>query len=234
MSALIVDGLSKMMAQSSERIRFDAIAFDFDGVLVESVDIKTQAFAELYRPYGEEIVSQVIDYHLKHGGISRHEKFHYFHETLLGIPLPPSEIRQLAENFSRLVVKAIVNAPWVDGAENFLIAWHAHIPLFVASGTPEKELKNILTQRGMMHYFKGVYGTPCAKDKILLGIAQQQNIKPARILMVGDSITDYEGAQIAGTGFLGYVSSASPFPSTTHVCSDYIQFEEYLNESCAN
>ena len=34
------------------RFCFEAIVFDFDGVLVESVDIRTRAFVELYRPYG--------------------------------------------------------------------------------------------------------------------------------------------------------------------------------------
>ena len=28
-------------------MKFEAIVFDFDGVLVESADVKTQAFAEL-------------------------------------------------------------------------------------------------------------------------------------------------------------------------------------------
>lgn len=35
-------------------MKFDAIVFDFDGVLVESVDVKTQAFATLYSEYGRK------------------------------------------------------------------------------------------------------------------------------------------------------------------------------------
>ena len=42
---------------------WQAIIFDFDGVLVESVDIKTQAFAGLYQSYGETIVGKVVRYH---------------------------------------------------------------------------------------------------------------------------------------------------------------------------
>ncbi len=38
---------------------WQAIIFDFDGVIVESGDIKTQAFAELYRSYGEHVVTEV-------------------------------------------------------------------------------------------------------------------------------------------------------------------------------
>jgi beta-phosphoglucomutase-like phosphatase (HAD superfamily) len=44
--------------------KYDAIVFDFDGVLVESVDVKTQAFGALYAEYGDRIVEQVKAYHL--------------------------------------------------------------------------------------------------------------------------------------------------------------------------
>ena len=51
----------------------EAIIFDFDGVLVESVDVKTRAFASLYEKYGQKVVAQVEDYHLNNGGIARFE-----------------------------------------------------------------------------------------------------------------------------------------------------------------
>ncbi len=41
-----------------------AIAFDFDGVLVESVDVKTRAYAYLFKEYGQDVVSKVVDYHM--------------------------------------------------------------------------------------------------------------------------------------------------------------------------
>jgi len=42
-----------------------AIIFDFDGVLVESVDIKTKAFAGLFEHEGDSIVRRVVAYHIK-------------------------------------------------------------------------------------------------------------------------------------------------------------------------
>ena len=35
------------------------IFFDFDGVIAESVSAKTDAFKEMYMPYGEEIAAKV-------------------------------------------------------------------------------------------------------------------------------------------------------------------------------
>ena len=39
---------------------WQAIIFDFDGVVVESGEIKTQAFGDLYRGYGETVMAAVM------------------------------------------------------------------------------------------------------------------------------------------------------------------------------
>ena len=63
------------------------IIFDFDGVLVESVNIKTEAFAEIYRPYGKLIERKVVNHHLANGGVSRYEKFVLYHNKFLGLKI---------------------------------------------------------------------------------------------------------------------------------------------------
>ena len=78
------------------------IAFDFDGVLVESVDVKTKAYARLFEEYGEGVVSRVVDYHLTNGGISRFVKFRVIYSEILNKPL--SE-----KNFSPYVMSFLIS-----------------------------------------------------------------------------------------------------------------------------
>ena len=59
------------------------IFFDFDGVIAESVSAKTDAFNEMYLPYGKDVADKVVEYHKLHGGVSRYEKFKYFHKEFL-------------------------------------------------------------------------------------------------------------------------------------------------------
>ena len=54
------------------------IVFDFDGVIAESVQVKTNAFAELYGPFGNDVVQKVISHHEANGGVSRYEKIKYY------------------------------------------------------------------------------------------------------------------------------------------------------------
>ena len=61
-----------------------AILLDFDGVLCECMNVKTEAFAELFKPFGEEIVNKVVEHHIENGGISRYHKIRLYYEDFLG------------------------------------------------------------------------------------------------------------------------------------------------------
>lgn len=210
-------------------LRCDAVVFDFDGVLVESVDVKTRAFALLYEPYGPEVVDKVVGWHLEHGGISRYEKFRHFHQIFLGRSLPAAEEAQLADRFSALVEEAVIAAAWIPGAREFLEGWHARLPLYVASGTPEDELVRIIARRGMSGYFAGVAGAPRRKGEILRDFLGRGNVPPDRMLMVGDAMTDYVGAKEAEVPFLGIAPlGASPFPAGVDVLPDLTRFAGFL------
>ncbi len=214
--------------------RFDAIVFDFDGVLVESVDVKTRAFAALYEPHGEDVVKRVVAWHLAHGGVSRYEKFRYFHRAFLGRELDHTEEVELAHRFSSLVEEAVIAAPWVSGALEFLEGWHARLPLYVASGTPEEELLRIIGRRGMARYFAGVAGAPRKKGAILRDFLARSGAAPARLLMVGDAMTDFDGATETGVSFLGIApAGANSFPAGVAVLPDLNGLTAFLETAPA-
>lgn len=199
---------------------WQAIIFDFDGVVVESGKIKTQAFAELYRPYGENIVAAVIQFHNQNGGMSRYRKFHYFQQHYLNKPpLTAEEEKELDIRFSGLVVEAVIAAEAVPGAVELIRQQAGKIPLFVASGTPETELKVIVERRGLAPYFTEVRGAPALKKTLIAEILSTHALKPESVLMIGDAMADYEGAQANSTAFLGRVhpDDPNPFPADVRI-----------------
>lgn len=202
--------------------KYDAIIFDFDGVLVESVDIKTKAFAALYAAHGAEIVNKVVAYHLLHSGVSRFDKFRYYQENLLGKTFSEEQKESLGHEFSKLVVDAVVAAPWVPGAKEFLEYFHMKIPLFVASGTPDEEVKEIIDKRQMTHYFVSVHGTPAKKGTIIDRICSRHGFDRKRVVLIGDAVADYEGAKLAGVCFIGRIqpSNNNIFPEEVTVIDD--------------
>ncbi len=53
------------------------IFFDFDGVIADSLDVKTNAFYRMYEPYGKDIAESVAKHHIANGGMSRFENSAY-------------------------------------------------------------------------------------------------------------------------------------------------------------
>lgn len=186
-----------------------AIFFDFDGVLVESVDIKSRAFAKLFEAEGDEVARQVVAYHLRHGGMSRYEKIRYYYDHLLRRPLSDEQLNDVATAFSRLVVDEVVTAPYVKGALEFLTASHGRVALYAISGTPEEEMKEIIKRRNMDRFFKGVYGAPRKKDELVRMIMRNQGYAADDVLFVGDALTDLEAAKANGIAFIARVADGS-------------------------
>jgi len=201
-----------------KNLDWQAIIFDFDGVVVESGKIKTQAFAELYRSHGEDIVAKVVQFHNQNGGMSRYHKFRHFQQHFLNKPpLTETEVKQLDILFSELVVEAVIAAEPVPGALELIRQQAERIPLFVASGTPDSELKVIVERRGLAPYFKAVHGAPALKKTIIAEFLSAYELKPESVLMIGDAIADLEGAQANNTAFLGRVYPGDPNPFPAHI-----------------
>jgi HAD superfamily hydrolase (TIGR01509 family) len=179
-----------------------AIAFDFDGVLVESVDVKTRAYAHLFKEYGQDVVSKVVGYHMKNGGISRFVKLRTIYEKILKKPLSEKKFELLSEQFSNIVVDAVVAAPWVEGAQEFLQKNKNRYLYFIVSGTPQEELELIVQRRQMEQYFCAVLGSPKNKVDLFREVLPRLNLTPEETVFVGDAETDWNAAKAIGLAFL--------------------------------
>lgn len=205
------------------KFKYRAIIFDFDGVLVESADIKTKAYVELFKEYGHDVVEQVVQYNLIQGGLSRFEHFRYIYKEILKKSLAEEEEIQLADRFSQLVERAVIAAPWVPGVIDFLTAYADDMDFYIASGTPEEELLRIIEARKIKHYFKGIHGAPKTKASIITNILSESNMQAKEVVMIGDTMTDYEGAMIAGIHFIGRIVNTveSFFPTSIVNINDF-------------
>lgn len=170
------------------------IIFDFDGVICESVHIKTDAFYEMYLPYGEEIAHKVKKYHINHGGMSRYDKFKHYENEFLGKELTSQKLKDLSLEFSSLVKEKVITAPFVEGALEFLQEHSQNYKCFIVSATPMEEIKEIAKEKNIDQYFQSIYGSQ--KSKIEWGkyILDTYKIKANETLFIGDAKSDYNAA----------------------------------------
>ena len=202
---------------------FQAILLDFDGVLAESMNVKTDAFAKVFDPFGKDVVEKVVKHHIENGGISRYKKIKYYYEKYLNKNLSDDQLEKIAQDFSDIVVDKVIKSDWVNGAKEFLEKYHKKLDLYVISGTPQKEMELIIKKRNMEKYFKGVFGTPDTKPVIAKKIIKEKKYSNKNVLYVGDCLSDYNDALEAKISFLGRVPKEknSIFPSDVIVISDF-------------
>jgi phosphoglycolate phosphatase-like HAD superfamily hydrolase len=206
-----------------------AIIFDFDGVILDSVQVKTNAFSEMYSQYGKDIQKEVIKYHLLNGGISRYEKFKYYHDKFLNIKISDYEVNKLANKFSSIVFEKVCNSEFISGASEFLIYASKKYKTFICTGTPEKEIIPIVNRIDIDFLFDDIYGSPNSKTIIINKILTKYNLNSNDVLFIGDAMTDYNAAKETNLQFVGIRNKETSFPKETIIVDDLMQIINLFN-----
>jgi len=177
------------------------IFWDFDGVIKESVNVKTLAYERLFLPYGIEIASRVRHHHLDNGGVSRFDKIPLYLEWSGETP-NSEKIELLCNKFSQKVVQAVIDSPWVPGIRDYLLKHYVDQQFVLVSATPEDEIKQILESLGLSHCFQQIFGSPTKKDHAIEVMLKRLSCLPHDALTIGDSESDLLAAQANGVPFL--------------------------------
>lgn len=196
----------------------DAVFFDFDGVILESVNVKTRAFRQIYEERAPEIADEVERFHLANGGMSRFDKFRHWEEELLGRPLSRADMDSLCDWFSALVFDGVCRSRYVKGAEQLIRRLSDRVPLHIVSATPHEEIGRIVDQIQLSARFRSVNGSPTPKVDWLRTLLDRGELEPASTLMIGDAVTDQEAATMAGVPFIGRCGELPGHPFDESKC----------------
>ncbi|EAJ0360547.1 HAD family hydrolase [Campylobacter lari] len=171
------------------------IIFDFDGVILDSVGLKTQAFVELFKEFPENKVKELLEFHLKNGGISRYHKIQYFFENIIHREISDGEILKYAKKYSKLTKEKLSNSKYIiketfDFIEKNQMCYNMHI----ASGADEQDLLEICDKLKLSQYFLSIHGSPVKKDILVKNILISNNYQNKETILIGDSVNDFQVA----------------------------------------
>jgi phosphoglycolate phosphatase-like HAD superfamily hydrolase len=166
-----------------------AVFFDVDGVLIDSVAAKGQAFVDLFPEFPEHR-DAILELHRVNGGVNRLRKFEMIHEQLFSVILSEQQATELANAFSEIVLQKVMGAPEILGASDALASMHAMFPMHAVSATPSFELEQILRHHGMLQYFRSVHGVPPSKSVTVRSLIQKHGYNAGQCLFIGDSEQD--------------------------------------------
>ena len=198
--------------------KVNTILFDCDGVILNSNQLKTQAYYNATFPsYGHELARSLTTYLAKNTGKPRDHFFVHFLRNIVPSDISGLGLKELVSAVTKEIYKGLMECE-VSPCLFELREKTPDTKWFLVSGGVEKELRDVFRNRSLFDLFDGgIYGGPMTKDEILSSLIKKNHIKfPA--LFIGDSKYDYEVASRAKLDFL-FVSDWSEFKDWRNFCS---------------
>jgi len=183
---------------------YEAIFWDFDGVIVDSLSIKRDAFAQVLAAYDDKLIAQLLRYHDEFGGVSRFKKFNYFFHDILKKKIPSDLLDEYLDQFSKIVVDNLNHSHINSAPFSFISQAHRTTPCHIVSASEHFELQNICNKLEISNYFITINGSPKPKTDIIHNIIEEYSYHRENCVYIGDSLSDLESANNLGVNFLGY------------------------------
>jgi len=198
----------------------DALFFDVDGVLIDSLLVKGEALADTFNDFPGSR-QMVIGYHLNNGGVNRSTKIAAVYRLVAGTDPSQSELDSRIARFGNAVKDRVIAADEIAGAEAALCRWASQCPLYAVSATPHVELQEILHSRGIGQYFRGIHGWPPTKDEAIADLLHRHQHAPEYCALIGDSQEDLVASHRTGIKFVQVSAPAvKTFPGNHPNISD--------------
>ena len=208
----------------------NAIFFDVDGVLIDSVDVKGKALVEIFADFPNS-AEDVLRFHRAHGGLTREIKIRQILGVLGNRSPSDSEVSDRVGQFAEIVVQRVIEAAEIPGTYEFLRKWSKRCRLYAVSATPDEELKRIMAARGLLPFFRSVKGWPPEKSGLISQEIASRGFEPSQCILVGDSDEDYRAALRASVRFT-FFGPAEPDDkeASTPRITNWSDFDKVLHE----
>ena len=207
----------------------NAVFFDVDGVLLDSISAKGEAFVVAFGDYPEH-AEAIRKLHRENGGVSRELKIAMIREQVCGLPADATDAARRARAFAAVVVERVLAAPEIAGATAALADLGVDHPLHAVSATPDTELAGILERRGWARHFRSVHGTPPGKKETLRDLLDRHAYDRSACIMVGDSAQDRAAAAANGIPFILVTGSIDADPRDVDAIPDLVSLPRLVRE----
>lgn len=183
---------------STPGVRFDAVLFDVDGTLVDSIPYLVECFQQaVLETFGSEVAAAEI-------------------LPMVGMPLVdmfarvrPNEsdalLDRCAEAYTRIYLPNVLtrSMPFEDSKHVLSTLARAGVRIGVVSGKMHRGIARVLVPAGLFDFCEYIVGAdhagrPKPAPDGALAAARALGVEPARTLVVGDSLLDVEMGISAG------------------------------------
>ena len=144
--------------------KFNVIFWDFDGVIIDSNEIRTQGFIHIFKSFNKKDVLKLVDFHKKNGGLSRYFKINFFFKNILEINVSEVEILIYANNYKKYVLSNLMDTNFlIADSLNYIKQNYKKKDMHIVSASDENELNELCDFYDISKYFISLKGSPVSK-----------------------------------------------------------------------
>jgi phosphoglycolate phosphatase-like HAD superfamily hydrolase len=187
-----------------------ALFFDFDGVVMDSMHLKLEAYCHAFA--GQGFASDEVNrIQTREAGIARQRLLGIIYRELKGEELPPELYESALERFNQHDEASRVRMDFVPGSQAFLDKVRGRYFTAVVTGTPQDVIDRTVAHFGLGPYFDKVCGSPVVKVDHLQALAASRGLRPDQCVYIGDAVKDQEASVACGMPFAGLDRGDHPF-----------------------
>jgi phosphoglycolate phosphatase-like HAD superfamily hydrolase len=79
--------------------------------------------------------------------------------------------------------------------------------MHIVSGSDGTELRSLCNNLEIAKFFNSIHGSPTPKNQLISELLKINNYNPDHCVLIGDSINDFEAAELNDIKFFGYNNS---------------------------
>ena len=179
------------------------VILDFDGVLVDTVELKGELLACVLSDIDTATRNEVLEFHTSHPSLSAKKKIEFFLEKQFENSVLELEVNARLSEFRRQVLDA--NVLLREGFSDLLSRLSNNFELRICSAAARAEVVEILTRSEALQCFSEVHCDVQDKGKSLANQKLEcRKIGKAITSFVGDTISDQAAAEYAKIPFIGF------------------------------
>lgn len=185
--------------------KYKVLLWDFDGVIMDSMPIRSKGFEVVLAGYPKEQVDQLMAFHEANGGLSRYVKFRYFFEEIRKESITDQEVLILADKFSEIMLSLLMDQNLlIQDSVSFIRSNWQKFEMHIVSGSDGKELRIINDSLDLSSFFKTINGSPTPKKQLVAAVLADNQYDKKEVILIGDSINDFDAASFNEISFAGY------------------------------
>jgi len=198
--------------------KYKVLLWDFDGVIMDSMPIRSKGFELVLAQYPKEQVDQLMAFHEANGGLSRYVKFRYFFEEIRKESITDEEVLALAGKFSEIMLSLLMDQNLlIQDSVSFIKNNWQNFEMHIVSGSDGKELRIINDSLDLSSFFKTINGSPTPKKQLVEDVLADNQYDKKDVILIGDSINDFDAASFNDISFAGYNNTELKIVSENYI-----------------